>query len=73
MKTLSLISFIAAFVALVLSPLSLEVSGSLVFAAGLLCIMVGDYARPVRSLTKSTKMISFPRAAKAAPALELAA
>lgn len=73
MKTLSLISFIAAFVALVASPLSLEVAGSLVFAAGLLCIMVGDYARPVRSLTTSAKVVRFPRTANAAPALGLAA
>lgn len=73
MKTLSLISFIAALVALVLSPLSLEVAGSLVFAAGLLCIMVGDYARPARSLTPRAKVLGFPPAAKAAPVLGLAA
>jgi hypothetical protein len=73
MKTLSLLSFIAAFVALVASPLSLEVTGSLVFGAGLLCIMVGDYARPVRSLTPRAGVVRFPRAAKAAPALGLAA
>lgn len=73
MKTLSLISFLAAIAALVLSPFSLEVTGSLVFAAGLLCIMVGDYSRPVRSLTPRATLVRFPRPAKAAPALGLAA
>ncbi len=73
MKTLPLIALLSALVAFVLLPLSLEISGSLLFAAGLLCILMGDYSRPVRSLQTRDEVLSFAPAASRAPALGLAA
>jgi hypothetical protein len=50
MKTYSIITFLAAFVAFVFAPLSFEVASSLLFAAGLGCVLVGDYSRQYRPL-----------------------
>ncbi len=50
MKTLPAIAFLAALGAFVLSPLSFALGGSLLFAAGVVAIALGDYARPARPL-----------------------
>jgi len=73
MKTLPVIAFLAALAAFVLVPLSFETSGSLLFSAGLLCILMGDYGRPVRSLQLREGAPNFPPAASRGPVLELAA
>ena len=56
MKTLTALTFIAALVAFVLLPLNFVVTGSLLFAAGLVSILVADYGRVHR-----------PRAVRVAP------
>jgi hypothetical protein len=49
MKTLPALSFLAALVAFVVLPLNFEISGSLLFSAGLAAILIADYTRPVRA------------------------
>jgi hypothetical protein len=48
MKTLPALAFLAAFVAFVILPLPFEIAGSLLIAAALGAIAVGDYARTRR-------------------------
>ena len=48
MKTLPVLSAIAALAAFVLFQFSFEVSVSIIFAAGLVGILVADYARVIR-------------------------
>lgn len=50
MNTLPALAFLAALGAFVLSPLSFALGGSLLFAAGVAAVFLGDYARPARSL-----------------------
>ncbi len=50
MKTLPAIAFIAALGAFVLFPLSFEIGGSLLFAAGVASIVFSDYSRRMRTL-----------------------
>jgi hypothetical protein len=45
MKTLPAVGFLAALVALLVFPLSVEVTGSVLFAAGFAAIAFSDYAR----------------------------
>ena len=73
MKTFPLIAFLAALAAFVLSPLSFEISASLLFAAGIVCILMNDDDRPRRSLEPRCVPVSFFPAASRAPALGLAA
>ena len=75
MKTYSIIAFLAALVAFVVSPLSLEVAGSLLSLTGLVCILIGDYTRPpVRSMRAAATIYEMPpRNVCATPAFELAA
>lgn len=53
MKTLAIATFLAAPVALVLSPINFESVVSIVFGAGLAAIVFTDYARPFRPLRSS--------------------
>jgi len=48
MKTLPALAFLAAFVAFVVLPLPFEIAGSLLIAAALGAIAIGDYARTRR-------------------------
>ena len=50
MKTLPALGFLAALVALLILPLSVEVTGSLLFAAAFTAIAISDYARRARPL-----------------------
>ena len=73
MKTLPLIAFLAALAAFLFAPVSLEISCSLLFAAGFLGILISDYHRPVRPPATGRTLVSFAPAAPRAPALGLAA
>jgi hypothetical protein len=73
MKTLTIVAYLSALVAFVATPLSLEISGSLLMGAGLLCLLVGDYSRPVRSLRPAATVLKFSPAGSRPSALELAA
>lgn len=46
MKTLTNLAFLATLAVFLFSPLSLELSGSLLFSAGLLTILTADYSKP---------------------------
>ena len=48
MKTLPLLSTIAALVAFVLIQFSFEISVSILFGAGLVSLLIADYARVIR-------------------------
>jgi hypothetical protein len=50
MKTLPALGFLAALVAFLIFPLSVEVTGSLLFAAGFTAIAISDYTRRARPL-----------------------
>ena len=50
MKTLPALGFLAALVAFLIFPLSVEVTGSLLFAAGFAAIAISDYTRRSRAL-----------------------
>jgi hypothetical protein len=50
MKKLPALGFLAALVAFLIFPLSLEVSGSLLFAASVVAIAISDYTRRARAL-----------------------
>ncbi|MEO6004898.1 MAG: hypothetical protein ABIZ04_10155 [Opitutus sp.] len=75
MKTYSIIAFLAALVAFVFSPLSLEVAGSLLSITGLFSILIADYTRPVvrsrRAIAPVYQMR--PQNVSVTPAFELAA
>ena len=75
MKTYPIIAFLAALVAFVFSPLSFEVAGSILFAAGFGCVLIGDYSRRTRSLKQNlAPVIGLNRSNRElAPAFELAA
>jgi len=73
MKTLPAIAFLAALVAFVLSPHNLALAGSLLFAACLVSIFAADYTRAIKPLEVRAAMVDFPRPARRAPALGLAA
>ena len=73
MKTLPIIAFLAALAAFLFAPLNIEITGSLLFAAGLLCILVEDYGQATRSLTRREPLAAFPYSARPAPAIGLAA
>lgn len=62
MKTFPIIISFAALAAFVLFPLNVEITGSALFAAGLLGILVGDYNRPVRVLGRTAPVIFSPAA-----------
>ena len=47
MKTLSLIYSIASAAALAISPVSVELSASLVVLVGVVALMAGDYSREI--------------------------
>lgn len=70
MKTFPIIAFLAAFL---FAPLNIEITGSLLFAAGLLCILVEDYGRVTRSLAHREPLAAFIYSARPAPAIGLAA
>lgn len=55
MKTLPAFAFIAALVAFLVLPLSFVVGGSILFAAGLVAIVLSDYARPPVPLRVAAK------------------
>jgi len=59
MKNIPALLFLAALVAMLFSPLSLEVSGSLLFGAGLLAILFGDYGREFQSLEPRADIVPF--------------
>jgi len=62
MKTLPAVGFLAALVALLIFPLSVEVTGSGLFAAGFAAIAFADYARKPRRLPLPlATMIALPR------------
>jgi hypothetical protein len=73
MKNIPAVLFLAALVAMVFSPLSLEVSGSLLFGAGLLAILVGDYSREFRSLEPRAEILPFTPAPRQAESFARAA
>jgi hypothetical protein len=50
MKTLPALTFIAALGAFVILPVSFEVAGSALFAAGFFSIALSDYSRRTRPL-----------------------
>jgi hypothetical protein len=50
MKTIPALTFIAALGAFVLFPLSFEIAGSVLFAAGFVAIALCDYSRRTRPL-----------------------
>jgi len=75
MKTHLIVIVLAALVAFVASPLSLEIASSIVFLTGFGCVFVADYARPARRLNaRAATVLHFPaRTSRREPALELAA
>ena len=54
MKALFPLSFIAAFFAFLVIPLSFEIAMSLLVSAGFMAITISDYSRSSRVLTTST-------------------
>jgi hypothetical protein len=75
MKTSSLIVIIAAFVAFVLSPLSIELLVSFTFAVGLGSILLHDYVREIRARSRRLALVTDRQRGGGAviPAFELAA
>lgn len=75
MKIYPLITFLAAFVAFVFAPLSLEAASSLLFIAGFGCVLIADYTHQPRS--RMSRDSSFRRIShgnhELASAFELAA
>lgn len=67
MKTLFSPALPAALAAFFVLPVNVEISGSLLFAVGLLAVLAGDYLRPVRSLKPKGALENFPAAARAQP------
>lgn len=69
MKTLPIVTFLAALAAAILLPISLELAGSLLVASGFASILLADYAAP-----KTGRLLSATLAARPArTALRLAA
>ena len=50
MKTYPIITFLATLVVFLVGPFSFEVSGSLLFAVGLSCVLTVDYGRSSNQL-----------------------
>jgi hypothetical protein len=75
MKTYPIIALLAAFVAFVFSPLSFELTISLLFTAGLGCVVLCDYTREAPRLrSRLAPEASLGRFnPRTAPAFELAA
>lgn len=80
MKTLPILAFLAALVALVISPLSFELVTSLAVVAGLVAIAIADYSLRVRTFdrrvvpVRSAVVLSHPTYRRVSvSALELAA
>lgn len=48
MKTLPAIAFLAALAASLVLPVSFSVACTLIFAAGFIAVLLGDYAQPAR-------------------------
>lgn len=60
MNKLPALAFLAALGVFVLSPLSFALGGSLFFATGIAAIVLGDYARPARSLKLPAVALAVP-------------
>jgi len=76
MKTLPIITFLAALVALPLLPFTFEVAASILFAAGFAAILAADYTqKPRLEMAPIAPVFTIPPAAHREPAsaLELAA
>ena len=75
MKTSSIISIVAALAAVFFSPLSFELTTSLVFAAGFACIVAGDYARSAKPSRSHLHLedVRIPTNKHLSPLFELAA
>lgn len=75
MKTCTAIAFLAALVALIITPFGFELASSLLFAAGLGCVAISDYTRRPRVLTpRLAPLVNFPgQKSVRARSLELAA
>ena len=48
MKTLPAVAFLTALAAALALPLSFSAACTLIFAAGFVAVLLGDYAQPVR-------------------------
>lgn len=73
MKTLPIITFLAALVAFAFSSHSLAVAGSLFFAVGFVTIFAADYSRVIKPLNLRAEVTGFSRPTRQAQAFELAA
>ncbi|HWA87845.1 MAG TPA: hypothetical protein VG710_16560 [Opitutus sp.] len=74
MKTLPLLAFLAALAAFLFAPITIELAGSLVFAAGLACVFVADYARRASLVrARPAAVVRLAPAVGAGRRLELAA
>ena len=71
MKTLPILAFLAALVAFVFAPITIETGGSLIFAAGLGCVFAADYTR--RAILVRAQPADVVRLAPASQPIELAA
>ena len=60
MKTLPALAFIAALFAFLFFPLSFEVAGSVLFAAGFAAIAFYDYSRNARPLRMPAPVAAIP-------------
>ena len=73
MKTISALTLSAALAAFVLFTQSLAVAASVIFGACFLSIFLADCTRTIKPLEVRAGVVTFPRPARRAPALELAA
>ncbi len=48
MKTLPAIAFLSSLAASLVLPMSFEAASTLIFAAGFVAVLLGDYAQPAR-------------------------